>query len=132
MDLVSRVLVPKSLHKLVIESFSLHNNITYLAASESLGLTPMVKQVWAHWCRGHRQMEIWLVAFHDVEQGELADTHNIFALLHNLQEAKQLAASPYILLITGLNTKLTLSSQFRPLSWFTNNRLFKMRLHLRT
>ena len=35
-------------------------------------------------------MEIWLVAFHDVEQGELADTHNIFALLYNLQEVKQL------------------------------------------
>ena len=33
-------------------------------------------------------MEIWLVAFHDVEQGELADTQDIFALLYNLQEAK--------------------------------------------
>lgn len=41
-------------------------------------------------------MEVWLVAFHDVEKRELADTHNIFALLYDLQEAKQLAASANI------------------------------------
>lgn len=33
-------------------------------------------------------MEIWFVAFHDVEQGELADTQDFFALLYNLQRGK--------------------------------------------
>ena len=61
-------------------------------------------------------MEVWLVAFHDVEKGKLADTHNIFALLYNLQEAKQVAASAYIPLMSVLSIQLTLSSQCRPLS----------------
>ena len=48
----------------------------------------MLAQRWAYRFRGHRQMKIWLVAFHDVEQGELADTQDVFALLYDLQRAK--------------------------------------------
>lgn len=53
-----------------------------------VGFASMLEQRWAYWFRGHGQMKIWLVAFHDVEQGELADTQDVFALLYDLQRAK--------------------------------------------